>query len=142
MERVISKKRVMVFGVFDRLHPGHISLLKQAAALGDELVVVVARDELVRQLKNKSPYYAQNERLKAIQKVPSVTKAVLGDAVSSSYEVIKKYKPEVLALGYDQKELTQDITQRMQEGDLPHTIHIVHLKSHRPNKLHSSLLRP
>ena len=37
--------RVMTTGVFDLLHPGHIAMLEEAAKLGDELVVVLARDE-------------------------------------------------------------------------------------------------
>ena len=43
--------RVMASGVFDLIHPGHISYLQQARAFGDELVVVVAWDDTVR--KNK-----------------------------------------------------------------------------------------
>lgn len=44
--RKLSKKfnRVMVFGVFDGLHPGHRAFLRQARKKGDKLIVVVARD--------------------------------------------------------------------------------------------------
>ena len=39
----MSRKRVMCCGTFDYLHPGHLSFIAQAAALGDDLYVVVAR---------------------------------------------------------------------------------------------------
>ena len=36
--------RVMATGVFDIIHLGHIHYLTESKKLGDELVVVVARD--------------------------------------------------------------------------------------------------
>ncbi|MGH3721783.1 MAG: adenylyltransferase/cytidyltransferase family protein [Pseudonocardiaceae bacterium] len=38
-------------GCFDLLHPGHLSLLRQARALGDTLVVCVNSDESVHRRK-------------------------------------------------------------------------------------------
>ena len=40
----------MATGTFDILHMGHIYYLKEAKKLGDELVIVVARDFTVRKL--------------------------------------------------------------------------------------------
>ena len=45
--------KVMVFGTFDYLHEGHKDFFRQAKQYGDELVVVVARDETVKQIKGK-----------------------------------------------------------------------------------------
>ena len=42
----------MATGVFDLLHPGHIYFLTEARRLGDELVVVVARDSTARKFKH------------------------------------------------------------------------------------------
>ena len=47
--------RVMATGVFDLLHPGHLSFLTEAKKLGDELIVVVARDQTARRMK-REPY--------------------------------------------------------------------------------------
>ncbi|HTD81915.1 MAG TPA: adenylyltransferase/cytidyltransferase family protein, partial [Thermoplasmata archaeon] len=44
--------RVMATGVFDLLHPGHVAFLREAKALGDELVVVVARDSTAKRFKH------------------------------------------------------------------------------------------
>lgn len=40
-------------GCFDILHAGHLSLLRQAKALGDTLVVLVNDDDSVRRLKGQ-----------------------------------------------------------------------------------------
>jgi len=44
---------VMTNGCFDLLHPGHITYLEEAAALGDHLIVAVNDDDSVRKLKGK-----------------------------------------------------------------------------------------
>ncbi len=44
---------VMTNGCFDLLHPGHITYLEEAAALGDHLIVVVNDDDSVKKLKGK-----------------------------------------------------------------------------------------
>lgn len=132
-------KKVMVFGVFDRLHPGHISFLAQAAAMGDELIVVLARDASVRNLKNKTPYHSEYERVQAVQKVSGVTFALLGDEKLGSYEVIQTHKPDVICLGYDQHGLAKDLKRYMQEGELA-SISLINLEAHKPDVFHTSLL--
>ncbi|RLF88059.1 FAD synthase, partial [Thermococci archaeon] len=47
------KIRVVVGGVFDILHVGHIHFLKMAKELGDELIVIVAHDETVKKRKGR-----------------------------------------------------------------------------------------
>ena len=54
--------RVLSCGTFDNLHPGHIAYLEQAAKLGNELCVVVARDENVKRIKGRYP--EQNEEIR------------------------------------------------------------------------------
>ncbi|MGD1075360.1 MAG: adenylyltransferase/cytidyltransferase family protein, partial [Thermodesulfovibrionales bacterium] len=47
--------RVVCAGTFDHLHPGHLNFLEQASALGNELIVIVARDETVKRIKGIAP---------------------------------------------------------------------------------------
>ena len=47
--------KVLVFGTFDIIHPGHVFFLNQAKKLGDFLCVVVSRDETVNELKREYP---------------------------------------------------------------------------------------
>lgn len=135
-----KKKRVLVFGVFDFLHPGHISFLRQARKRGAELTVVVARDSVVQKLKKKKPYHGECERIAALRRLPFVSKAFLGDNTQGTYMVFKKWKPDVICVGYDQDRLEKDLASRMEEGSIPKIL-IVKMRSYAPYKFRSSLLR-
>ena len=128
----------MVFGVFDRLHPGHVSFLEQASAMGDELIVVLARDASVRELKNKTPYHNEYERIQTVRKIAGVDHVVLGDEKLGSYAVIQKHKPDMICLGYDQHGLGEDLTKRMREGKLT-SVPLITLTAHKPEVFHTSL---
>jgi FAD synthetase len=96
-----SMVRVMATGVFDLLHLGHVYFLKEAKKLGDELVVVVATDKTARELKHV-PITPQEMRVKLVAELKPVDKAVLGYE-DDRYKVVKELKPDIIALGYDQK---------------------------------------
>jgi len=53
---------VLAGGVFDIIHPGHISTLNAAKALGDVLVVVVATDNTAVKMKKRRPIHSQEQR--------------------------------------------------------------------------------
>ncbi len=129
----------MVFGVFDRLHPGHLSFLKQAKKYGEKLIVVVARDSAVFKLKKRRPAQSEKKRLQNLRKISLATKAVFGDQRQGSYGIIKKYKPEIICLGYDQERLLRDMRDKIKLGKIP-PIKLIKLKSYHPYKFHSSLL--
>lgn len=46
-------KKVMVFGTFDIFHKGHEFYFSKAKEYGEELIVIVARDETVLKIKKK-----------------------------------------------------------------------------------------
>ena len=93
--------RVMATGVFDLLHLGHVYFLKEAKKLGDELIVVVATDKTARKLKH-IPVTPQDLRVKLVAELKPVDKAVLGYE-EDRYRVVKELKPDIIALGFDQK---------------------------------------
>ena len=92
--------RVMATGVFDLLHPGHVFFLTEARKLGDELVVVVARDQTARRLKHE-PYVPEHLRREMVESLKPVDRAVLGSA-TDIYATVEQLKPEIIALGYNQ----------------------------------------
>jgi FAD synthetase len=132
-------KRVMVFGVFDGLHEGHWYFLASARKYGDELIVVVARDEVVRVLKNKMPRHNEQERLAMVEGVSEVIRAVLGDEAQGSYGVIAAHNPDIICLGYDQNVLAEDLKEKMRAGIIL-TIPIRRIASHQSGRMHTSLL--
>ena len=93
--------RVMTTGVFDLLHPGHILLLEEAAKLGDELVVVIARDDSAAREKHK-PITPEEHRRRMVEALKPVSRAVLGHK-GDYYRIVEELRPDVIALGFDQK---------------------------------------
>jgi FAD synthetase len=94
--------KVMVFGTFDILHPGHFYFLKKAKKYGDELIVVVARDSTIKKVKGKEPKYNERERLENLRSLSFVNKVVLGNE-NDKYKVIEEIVPDTICLGYDQE---------------------------------------
>jgi len=139
MEYSEKNKKVMVFGVFDRLHPGHVSFLEQAAGHGDELIAVVTRDEMVRQMKNKIPMDTEAIRQENVRKIVHVDRVVMGDVVLGSYDVIHNHQPDIICLGYDQHGLREDIQSRISRGEIA-PIEIATMKAYKANMFHTSLL--
>lgn len=93
--------RVMTTGVFDLLHPGHLHMLEEAKKLGDELVVVLARDESATREKHR-PITPEEHRRQMVEALKPVDRAVLGHK-GDYYRIVTELKPDIIALGYDQK---------------------------------------
>jgi FAD synthetase len=106
--------RVMATGVFDLLHPGHLFFLTEARKLGDELVVVVARDQTARRLKHET-YVPEHVRREMVEALKPVDRAVLG-STTDIYETVVRERPQVIALGHDQvwneKEVERECARR------------------------------
>lgn len=130
--------KVMVLGVFDGLHEGHRALLKEAKAFGDHLIVVVAQNSIVMELKGHGPKHDIAERLAHLGAEDGVDEVVMGDAKLSSWEVIDKYQPEVVVFGYDQTLMKEDFEKHLDKLKAKPIIKVA--KSFEPNKYHSSLL--
>lgn len=127
-------KKVIVFGTFDIIHPGHLNFFKQAKKYGDNLVLVVARDKNVKKIKARLPVNKENVRLRQIKQIDLIDKAVLGD-LRDPYKVIKKEKPNVICLGYDQRAFTKDLKKIFSD------INIIRLKSYKSSKFKSSKIK-
>ncbi len=123
-------EKIMVFGVFDGFHEGHRAFLREAKTHGRKLIVVVARDEQVRLLKNKTPRHSEDERLAVIARADQSARAVLGDPELGMYDVIKKYQPDTICLGYDQHALAEDLQEKMKTGAIP-VMPIYRMSMHR-----------
>lgn len=134
----IDKKIVMAFGTFDYFHAGHESYLKQAASLGDYLIVVIARDKTSRQIKGAAPLNSERKRAAAVKKSGIADKVILGEH-GDKHKVLKKYRPEVIALGYDQFVFTQMLRKTLIDIKLDSTIK--RLDAFFPQVFKSSLLK-
>ncbi|MDY6769090.1 MAG: adenylyltransferase/cytidyltransferase family protein [Candidatus Nanohaloarchaea archaeon] len=91
--------RVMAQGVFDLLHPGHLHYLRESAALGDELHVVIARDSRLE--GRKEVVMPEDARRDVVAALAVVDEAVLGSE-DSIFDSVERIQPDVITLGYDQ----------------------------------------
>ncbi|NJE60487.1 adenylyltransferase/cytidyltransferase family protein [Thermococcus sp. 21S7] len=96
------KIRVLVGGVFDILHVGHIHFLSQARALGDELIVIVAHDETVRRQKRREPVNTAEDRAELLRALRMVDEVYIGSPGGIDYGLVKRINPDIVAIGPDQ----------------------------------------
>ncbi len=122
--------KVLIFGTFDKLHPGHEFVLRAAADRG-EVSVVVARDETVEKIKGNLPKHNQEERQEAIQNAFPDMEVVLGNP-ADFIAPVRSINPDLILLGYDQK-MPPGVT----ESDLPCPVE--RLDAFQPDQYKSSL---
>ena len=90
---------VVATGTFDLLHPGHVLYLERSKILGDELVVIVARDVNVRH--KPKPVLPEEQRQRMVQSLKAVDRAILGEE-SDIFRTIEQLNPDIITLGFDQ----------------------------------------
>jgi cytidyltransferase-like protein len=135
----MSERTVLVFGTFDGLHEGHLFLLREAKKLGTKLIVSVAQDSVVGQLKKHPPKHPLPERMAALLQSGLVDEAVAGDRELGNFTAVRNWKPNIIALGYDQTKLEEKLGEFIAKENLP--IQLIKISAHEPNRLHSRLLR-
>jgi D-beta-D-heptose 7-phosphate kinase/D-beta-D-heptose 1-phosphate adenosyltransferase len=91
-------------GCFDLLHPGHVSLLRQARAACDRLVVGLNSDASVKRLKGSArPVQNQAARAAVLASLADVDALVIF-AQDTPEELIAAVRPQVLVKGADYTE--------------------------------------
>jgi D-beta-D-heptose 7-phosphate kinase / D-beta-D-heptose 1-phosphate adenosyltransferase len=88
-------------GCFDLLHPGHVSLLGQAKAACDRLVVGLNSDESAVRLKGPTrPVQREAARSRVLASLAAVDLIVVFDE-DTPIELIRAIRPNVLVKGAD-----------------------------------------
>jgi FAD synthetase len=108
-------------GVFDLLHLGHVRFLEEAKNAGGpnaKLVVIVARDSTVEKRKGKKPIMPENQRKVLVESLKVVDEAMLGYEKFDIGKVIEEIKPDVIAVGYDQKGIERAVRAYVKEKGL------------------------
>jgi len=133
-------KVVLVGGVYDVLHVGHLAALTEAKSLGDVLVVVVATDITVETLKGRKPVVPEEDRRALVEGLKPVDIAILGyEDVGFGFEqVLAEVKPDIVAFGYDQENLEKTVVEIIQRHRLG--IKVVRLSRFDHEKYASSSL--
>ncbi|MFZ2189693.1 MAG: adenylyltransferase/cytidyltransferase family protein [Candidatus Magasanikiibacteriota bacterium] len=131
-------KKVMIFGTFDIIHGGHIHMFKEAKEYGDYVIAVVARDINVERIKQYGALHSEKERLDFLKHIDLIDEVILGDK-TDVYKVIKEKKPDIIALGYDQKVYVDKLEDAITSFGL--NTKIVKLTPYRANELKSNKIR-
>jgi FAD synthetase len=90
---------VVAQGTFDLLHPGHVHYLEEAAEMGEELHVIVARTPNVTH--KPDPILPASQRREMVDALAAVDEAVLGHP-EDVFVPLNRIEPDVIVLGYDQ----------------------------------------
>ena len=116
-----KRRIVLATGTFDLLHYGHVYYLTEAKKAGGEdakLVVVVARDKTVERLKGNRPIIPENQRRAVVEALRVVDEALLGYEDMNMEKVIERVKPDIIAVGHDQKEIEKRVRQLIKDKNL------------------------
>ncbi len=102
----MSGKRVLAAGKFDILHLGHLAYLEQAKKIAGNqgrLIVVIALDKTIEKERGAPPVFPQDQRRRLVESLGMVDEAVLGYDTLDHTLIVQDIRPDVIALGYDQK---------------------------------------
>ncbi len=90
---------VAVAGGFDPIHIGHVRHLREAARLGDCLIVILARDDQLMMKKGFvfMPYAERKEILESVVGVKEVMENI--DPDTRCIQSLRRYRPDIFAKG-------------------------------------------
>ncbi len=107
--------------MFDLLHLGHVKFLEDAKKAGGQnakLIVIVARDSTVEEMKGRKPIMPENQRRALVESLKVVDEAVLGMQELAVGGIIERIKPDIIALGYDQEDMEQRVKAYLKQHGL------------------------
>jgi cytidyltransferase-like protein len=130
--------KVLAFGTFDILHKGHIHFLNESKDLGDELVVVIARDKTVLEVKGHTPKNDEETRKEEVIKQYIANQVLLGNESEDKYKIIEEIKPDIIAIGYDQNSYTKNLQDELLIRNIK--AKIIRLTSFMPETYKTSIL--
>ena len=132
-------KIVLATGAFDLLHSGHVRFLQASKRRGGpraKLIVVVARDKTVLSRKGRMPILPEDQRRELVASLRVVDKAILGHTHLDLLGVLREVKPDIISVGYDQKQIKASLEKLLGEQGLP--VRIVQIPRYGPSGLNSS----
>jgi len=141
--RLTSKGRrsirvVFIGGGFELIHYGHVYTISKARSLGDVLVVSVARDSTIRKRKDREPLISEDDRVRLLSSLREVDAAILG-VEGDIYVTLQRVKPDVVALGYDQYHMEDDVRREAKRRGMK--LRVVRLDSPYPHLKTTKILK-
>ncbi len=116
-------KRILTYGTFDLIHPGHINLLRQAKAMGTYLIVGLSTDNF-NQLKGKKAYHSYENRKLILEAIRFVDKVIPEFSWEQKKKDIATYNIDLFVMGDDWKNEFDDLRNHTEVIYLPRTLGI------------------
>ena len=130
----------MVFGTFDGLHEGHLDFFQQAKGFikNSFLIVSIARDKNVARIKGQPPALNEKQRAILVRNCPLVDKVVLSGLANHLPHIVKE-RPDIIALGYDQRVYVKNLRKDLKSKGI--SVRIIRLKPYKKGVYKTSLLK-
>ena len=103
------------------------------------MVVVIARDAAVEREKGRRPRLTAAARVELVAGVRWVDRAIIGDPPKRYFSVIRRWKPDVIVIGYDQTCNVPAFRKILQSLGLSAT-RVVRLKAYKGDRYHTRKL--
>lgn len=134
------REKIMVFGTFDGLHKGHFNFFKQAKKLSKNpfLVVSIARDKNVYKIKGATSILNEKKRFALVNSSKLVDRVVLS-GIKNHLPHILKEKPDIIALGYDQKAYVKNLKKDLKNKGL--NVKVVRMQPYKEKIYKNKLLK-
>lgn len=132
-------KLVLASGTFDLLHLGHVRYLEEAKKAGGKnakLLVIVARDKTVEKRKGQRPIMPEEHRRALVESLKVVDQAILGYEEFDIGSVIAELRPDIIAVGYDQTGIEEQVRKAIEQKKLP--VQVVRVSKFGKDELDSS----
>ncbi len=134
-----KQKVVLASGTFDLLHYGHVKYLEEAKKIGGknaELIVIVARDSTVKKRRGRKTVMPEDQRRSLVEALKVVDEAILGCEDFDMIKVVKKTKPDIIAVGHDQSDIEKEVRKALLKKGIP--IQVVRVGRFGKDELNSS----
>ena len=135
-----KQNKIMVFGTFDGVHKGHLDFFQQAknSMKNSFLIVSIGRDKNVKKIKGVLPLLNEKKRMALIKKCKLVDKVVLSGIKNHIPHIVRE-RPDVIALGYDQKTYVKNLKKDLKKRGV--SVSILRLKPYKETIYKNNLLK-
>lgn len=99
-------KTGIIAGNFDIIHPGYISMFKEAAEVCDRVIVALHSDPSIERPNKLSPILTVEERTETLMSIVYIDEVIKYDYEQDLENLILKIKPDIRLLGEDYRNRT------------------------------------
>lgn len=101
-------KTVLVHGVFDVIHYGHLKHLQEAKRYGGRLIVSITADKFVNKGPGR-PYFSEGRRAEMLGALGIVDEVTISNE-RTAISAIQRIKPDFYVKGPDYRDFSRDVT--------------------------------